>query len=210
MSTSGAPFRGRLGITSYIVFLLDGKFEVNGVCVDKICIFELSSRTNKITPLDLTPVFLELVLGCQEGQGLACICILPERVDSFDVAATPEAVAWVVSSFLFGVMSDEHGSALKKHISCLVKIRIAEALDGVLDVVKEWQVRRDNFTGMCFFEHEPTLQRQRVPPLVNPCTEASLLLIKEDTFLQRLTQSLKCNPKTSSLASSPAPQCRAR
>ena len=39
---------------------------------------------------------------------------------------------------------------------------------------------------MSFFEHELTLQRQRVPPLVNPCTEASLLLIEEDTFLQRL------------------------
>ena len=34
------------------------------------------------------------------------------------VAATPEAVARVVSSFLFGVMSDVHGSSLKKHISC--------------------------------------------------------------------------------------------
>ena len=36
VSTSGAPFRGQLGITSHIVFLLGGKFEVNGVCVDKI------------------------------------------------------------------------------------------------------------------------------------------------------------------------------
>ena len=30
--------------------------------------------------------------------------------------------------------------------------RIAEALDGALDVVKVWQVRRNNFTGMSFFE----------------------------------------------------------
>ena len=174
MSTSGAPFRGQLGITSHIVFLVDGKFEVNGVCGDKICIFKLSSRTDKITPLDLTPVILELVLGCQKGHGLACICILPKRVDSFMLRQRPEAVARVVSSFLFGVMSNVHGSALKKHISCLVKIRIAEVLDGAPDVVKGWQVRRDNFTGMSFFEHELTLQRPRVPPLVNPCTEASL------------------------------------
>ena len=55
-------------------------------------------------------------------------------------------------------MSDVHGSALKKHISCLVKVRIAAALDGAPDVVMEWQVRRDNVTGMSFFEHEPTLQ----------------------------------------------------
>ena len=72
------------------MFLLDGKFEVYGVGGDKICIFELSSRTDKITPLDLTLVILELVLGCQERQGLACSCILPMRVDSFDVVATPE------------------------------------------------------------------------------------------------------------------------
>ena len=57
-----------------------------------------------------------------------------------------------VSSFLFGVMSDVHGTALKKHISCLVKVRIAGALDGAPNVVKVWQVRRDNFTGMSFFE----------------------------------------------------------
>eukprot|EP00450_Noctiluca_scintillans_P038759 CAMPEP_0194477338 /NCGR_PEP_ID=MMETSP0253-20130528/1102_1 /TAXON_ID=2966 /ORGANISM="Noctiluca scintillans" /LENGTH=985 /DNA_ID=CAMNT_0039316301 /DNA_START=74 /DNA_END=3031 /DNA_ORIENTATION=+ len=195
MSTSGAPLRGRLGITSHIMFPLDGKFEVDGDCVNKICVFELSSRTDKITPAELTPVILELVLGCQEGQGLACICILPKRVDSFDVVATPESVARVVSSFPFGVMSNEHGSALKKHISCLVKMRMAEAADGAPDDVKEWQVRRDNFTGMSFFEHERTLQRRRVPPLVNPCTEASLMLIKEDTFLQRLAAVVEMKPK---------------
>ena len=37
-------------------------------------------------------------------------------------------------------MSNVHGSALKKHISCLVKVRIAAALDGAADVVMEWQV----------------------------------------------------------------------
>ena len=35
-----------------------------------------------------------------------------------------------VSSCLFGVIGDVHGTALKKHISCLVKICIAGALDG--------------------------------------------------------------------------------
>ena len=62
MSTSGAHFRGRLRITSHTVFLLDGEFEVNGVCGDNFCIFELSSHTDKITPLDFTPVILGLVL----------------------------------------------------------------------------------------------------------------------------------------------------
>ena len=32
---------------------------------------------------------------------------------------------------------------------------------------------RDNFTGKSFVEHYLTLQRRRVPPLVNPYTEAS-------------------------------------
>ena len=50
MSTSEAPSRGRLGFTSHIVFLLDGKFEVDGVCVHRIYTLELSSCTNKITP----------------------------------------------------------------------------------------------------------------------------------------------------------------
>ena len=58
----------------------------------------------------------------------------------------------VVSSCLFGVMSDVHGTALKKHISCLVQICIAGALDAAPNVVKVWQVRRDNFTYMSFFE----------------------------------------------------------
>ena len=110
---------------------VDGEFEVNGVRGDKICIFELSSRT-------------------------------------------PEAVARVVSSFLFGVKNNEHDSALKKHISCLVKVRIATALDEAPDVVLEWQERRDIFTGTSFFVHEPTLQREKVPPLFNLCTVTSL------------------------------------
>ena len=42
--------------------------------------FYFSSRTDKITPLDFTPVILGLVL---REWGLACICIRPKRVDSF-------------------------------------------------------------------------------------------------------------------------------
>ena len=67
MSTSETPFREQPGITCHIMFPLDGKFEVYGI----VC-------TNKIAPLVLTLVTLDLVLGCQEKQILACICILPE------------------------------------------------------------------------------------------------------------------------------------
>ena len=62
------------------MFLLDEKFETNGVCVHQMYIFELSSRTDKITPLVLTPVSLKIVLECQEGQALAGICILSKRI----------------------------------------------------------------------------------------------------------------------------------
>ena len=47
----------------------------------------------------------------------------------------------------------------------------AEALDGAPVVVKEWQVGRDNFTGMSFLEQDRVLQKGRVPPLVNPYTK---------------------------------------
>ena len=47
----------------------------------------------------------------------------------------------------------------------------AEALDGAPVVVKEWQVGRDNFTGMSFLEQDRVLQKRRVPPLVNPYTK---------------------------------------
>ena len=146
-------------------------FEVNGVCGDKICVFELSSRTVKITPLDFALVILELVPR-GTGSGLYLHPSKASRV--LHVAATPEAVSRVVSSFLFGVKNNEHDSALKKHISCLVKVRIATALDEAPDVVMEWQVRRDIFTRTSFFVHEPTLQRKKVPPLFNLCTVTSL------------------------------------
>ena len=61
------------------MFPSDGKFEVDENCVYNICLCYLSSRTNKIPPLVLALVILELVLGSQEGQILACICILPNK-----------------------------------------------------------------------------------------------------------------------------------
>ena len=128
MSTSGTRFRGRL-MPHRVPD--NGEFDGYGVCGDKICIFELSSRTNKITLLDFTAVILGLVLK-ETGSGLY---LHPTKACRFlHVAATPEAVARVVSSFLFGFIN-----ALKKHISCLVKIHITDALDGAPNFVKVWQ-----------------------------------------------------------------------
>ena len=53
------------------MFLLDGKFEVDVNCVYNICLFELSSCTNKIVLLVLMIEILEHVLECQEGQSLS-------------------------------------------------------------------------------------------------------------------------------------------
>ena len=134
ISTSGAPFHGRLGITSHIGFLLERKFEVNGICGDKICVFELSSRTDKITPLDLTPVILGLVL---RGTGSASF-----ESASSPLCCTPEAVAKGVSSFLFGLKNNEHDSALKIHFSRLTIMCIAGAPDGAPVFVKMRQVHQ--------------------------------------------------------------------
>ena len=48
--------RNKFWLACHTVFLWDGEFVVNGVCGDKNYIFELSSRINKITPLDFTLV----------------------------------------------------------------------------------------------------------------------------------------------------------
>ena len=70
-------------------------------------------------------------------------------------------VARVVSFFPFSLVSNEHDNTLKIHIACLDKMRIADASDGAPNYVKMWQVRRDNFTKLSFFEHERSLQRHR-------------------------------------------------
>ena len=92
----------------------------------------------------------------------------------------PQAVAKVVSSFPFGVISNEHDSALKIYISCLVKMRIKDALVGAPNFVKMWQVRRDTFTLLSFFEHDRILQRHRhLPAFLGPDVElVKLFLIR--------------------------------
>ena len=51
-----------------------------------------------------------------------------KRADSFDVAATPEAATGVVSSFLFGGISNEHVSTLTETSLVLSNFRIARRL----------------------------------------------------------------------------------
>ena len=166
---------------------------------------ELSSHTDKITPLDFTPVILGLVL--RDTVWLVSASDQSESI--LLIAATPEAVARVVSSFLFGWMSDVHGSALKKHISSLVKVRIATALYGAPDVVMEWQVRRNNFTRMSFVEHDNPSQEKGA----SSCQSMHQGIPFADQRGHVSTawlQPLKCNPKTSSLATVLVPQCQAR
>ena len=95
MSTSGTSFRRRLGLTSHIRTPLDGKFQAMEIVLVKICLFELSSCTDKITPLNLMLLILNtLIRGT--GWGLH---LHPTKVSRFfHDTATPQAVARVVSS----------------------------------------------------------------------------------------------------------------
>ena len=102
--------RNKFWLACHTVSLWDGEFVVSGLCGDKIYILELSSRIDKITLLDFALVILKLVLR-GTGSGLY---LHPTKASRFlYVPATPEAVARVVSSFLFGLMCDVHGNALK-------------------------------------------------------------------------------------------------
>merc|ERR1719399_1524550 len=195
MSTSGAQIPVRNGINGHIMLPPDGKWEPDSDCIDKVCVFELSLRTHKTTPAELTQVILELALECQTGKGLACLCILPKKVAPFDVVAAPASVAESLRSLPFGVMSYEHGVALKKHITRLINMRIAEAPDGLPEEVKDWRDCREEFTGKTYFQNIKTNKRRWAPPQVDSNTEASLLVIKEDYFIQRLKALLEYKPK---------------
>jgi len=92
-------------------------------------------------------------------------------------------------------MSHRHGLELRKHISRLQSVRIAQAPDGVPDEVKHWREKREEFTGRPFYENARTGQKRWAPPVLLPGTEATLLTIREDCFLQRLRAVHDMRPK---------------
>jgi len=198
MSSSGAGIaaRGGRSRTDHIMLSADGKWDAETDFDEKICVFELSLRTTKTTPAELTEVILEIAMECQQGRGLACLCVLPKRVDVFDVVAVPGTAAGEsLRSFTFGVMSYEHGVALKKHITRLVNMRIAEAPNGLPDELGDWTDCREEFTGRQYFQNDKTGQRRWAPPQIDSNTEASLLAIRDDSFFPRLKALLDLRPK---------------
>jgi alpha-tubulin suppressor-like RCC1 family protein/Ca2+-binding EF-hand superfamily protein len=195
MSTSGGAIPARTGINGHIMFPADGKWEPDTDCVDKICVFEVGLRTHATTQAEISKVVLELALECQQGHGLCCLCILPKKVEPFDVEASPASVAESLKTFPFGVVGYEHGMALKKHITKLINMRIAEAPDGLPEDVRDWRECREEFTGRTYYHNVKTNKKRWAPPQIDSNTEASLLIIKEDYFIQRLEALLGYKPK---------------
>lgn len=195
MSGSGGTIPARTGINGHIMFPADGKWEPDNDCVERICIFEVALRTHSLASSELAKVVLELALECHQARGLACLCILPKKVAPFDVQAMHASVADSLKSFPFGVMSYDHGVALKKHITKLINMRIAEAPDGLPDDVRDWRECREEFTGRTYYHNVKTNKKRWAPPQIDSNTEASLLVIKDDYFLPRLKALLEYQPK---------------
>lgn len=191
ISSSGAPISSKTGLSSKIVFAGDGKWEADD-CQGQICVFELRDG---VSGAQIAANVVEVALECQRGRGLACLCVLPKKVDKFDVVATPDAAAQSLRSFTFGVMSYEHGQALKKHVARLVSIKVSQATDGQVEEMRDWLERREEFTGRPFYENSKTGRKRWAPPVIVPNTEAALLVMREDYFLQRLKGILNLRPR---------------
>jgi len=198
LSPLGAKLPSRTGVTAQIMFGVEGKWEASTDCADKVCVFECpAALAEKTTPEELSPTIVDLAVKCQQGQGFACIFILPKNMEPFPVevgpASAPEGLA--LQQIPFGVISHEHGAVLKKHITRLINMRIAEAPDGVPEDVQDWQECREDFTGRVFYENVATGQKRWAPPQINPNTHATLLVAQEDSFLPRLQAILELAPK---------------
>mmetsp|Transcript_60167 Transcript_60167/g.169740 ORF Transcript_60167/g.169740 Transcript_60167/m.169740 type:complete len:985 (-) Transcript_60167:22-2976(-) len=194
-SPSGAQVPAKNGYSGPIMFAVEGKVEIETDCEGKICVFEVPSQTDQ-TPLeDITRAVVQLALQCKEGRGRACLCVLPKKVEPYAVEVPQDMPPDVLKSFVFGVMSFEHGMALRKHISRLINTRISESPDSIPDEVKGWQECTQEFTGRTYFEHAATGKKRWAPPQIHPKTEAALLIIKEDAFLPRLKAVLEVKPK---------------
>lgn len=191
MSSSGPPLPSKTGINGSILFAADGRGWEPEDCAGKICIFELREG---LTPPEMHAEVLQLAMETQRGNGLACLCVLPKKVEKFDAAAGG-AHQGAHSSIAYGVMGYEHGAALKKHITRLVNMRIAEAADGLPDDMRDWRECREEFTGKLYYENVRTRAKRWAAPHINPGCEACLLAIKEDYFLPRLKGLLDLQPK---------------
>mmetsp|Transcript_98063 Transcript_98063/g.194124 ORF Transcript_98063/g.194124 Transcript_98063/m.194124 type:complete len:977 (+) Transcript_98063:155-3085(+) len=190
MSPSGQRLSRRSGLPGRLLYASEGRWEAPDLA-DRICVFEDLVNSGKTTPNDLTPAILDLARKFKEAKGLACLFILPKKVDIFVVEA-PEGTRPLTP---FGVVTHEHGMALKKHVKNLLQKQIKDAPGGVPADVADWREKREDYTGKVYYENEKTKARRRSPPQLTPDTQAWLLSISEDAFLQRLQAVLHRQPK---------------
>lgn len=61
--------------------------------------------------------------------------------------------------------------------------------------MKDWRECREEFTGRTYYHNVKTNKKRWAPPQIDSNTEASLLIIKEDYFIQRLEALLGYKPK---------------
>lgn len=192
---------GKTGISGQLALCLEGKWEVDTDLVDKICVFEvvvavdpLPGCNQEAVHEEITPMILQIARECVAGGGLACLCILPNNVEAFQVAV-PEEFRQEVQMLPIGALSYQHGLTLKAHVTRLINMRIAESSDGLPEEVRNWKERREEFTGRPFYENSVTGKKRRAPPLIFPGTDAQLIIVREDSFLHRLKGMIDLHPK---------------
>mmetsp|Transcript_11313 Transcript_11313/g.34971 ORF Transcript_11313/g.34971 Transcript_11313/m.34971 type:complete len:940 (+) Transcript_11313:1-2820(+) len=195
MSPSGAQLSARAGLPGPLLYASEGKWEAATDCRQRVCVFEELLHSTGTSPEELTPAILELARRCQEGQGLACLCILPKKAELFTVQAPPDRTWTCLRSLAFGVMSYEHGMALKKHVARLVNDRLNGVPGELPEEVRDWRECREDFTGRAYFENTASGAKRRAPPQVDPGVQAWLLDVREDGLLPRLRALLELRPR---------------
>jgi hypothetical protein len=192
MSHSGGSLPKRDVLSAPLMFATEGKFDPDADCAEKICVVELTPPHGTTAPEELAPAILDLALRCQKGRGIALLAVLPKTTDPFLVE---DPASGSLSAFPFGVLSHEHGTALKKHALRLVNNRISQAEDGIPEEARGWRECREEYTGKVFYEHVASGRKRWAPPMIYPGTEASLLAVNEDNSMQRITAMMDLKPK---------------
>lgn len=195
MSHQGALISGRASVGGQLQLCLEGKYDAEADFAQRICIFDLEAFPELTSKETLQPKIWELAKRAMACSARACLCILPKEVNVFAPEPPLGVQGEELRSFSFGVLPHHHGEKLKAHVNTLVGARIAERADGIPEEVRPWRERREEFTGRPFYENSQTGKRRWAPPIVNPNTEASLIFVGKDQFLNRLQALVELKPK---------------
>eukprot|EP00929_Paragymnodinium_shiwhaense_P115768 TRINITY_DN8484_c0_g1_i2.p1 TRINITY_DN8484_c0_g1~~TRINITY_DN8484_c0_g1_i2.p1 ORF type:complete len:985 (-),score=268.41 TRINITY_DN8484_c0_g1_i2:149-3103(-) len=196
LSGSAGQIPPKTGLNGNLLLCTEGKWEAEDLS-DSLCVFEVVMPADQPPPYsqeEMEAQILQFARSCLAGEGLACLCILPDGVEDFDVRVPPEA-ATDMETMPIGVLSYAHGKELKAHVMKLVSARVAEAADGIPDEVKDWRERREDFTGRPFYENTKTGKKRWSPPMVAPQEMGTIVLQREDGFHERLRGVVDLSPK---------------